>query len=156
MLENDDQTRALRSSRADVPDEWRRAYGRDNEFMVADVPGTGMTVGLSREMFAACAAYADQTRDIDLVAEGRLPVTAPDLDSESPEWEERRERKREVQSEIRDERKELMKRVVVASFEQARGASWEQLAQRRLRYTDDVTAPEAASSVAYLAARAPF
>ena len=156
MLEKDDQTKAARANRAGVPDEWREAYGQDSEFLVADVPGTGIALGLSREMYAACAAYADQARDIDKVAEDRMPVVPPDRELESPYVEERQERKREVQAEIRDERKDLMKRAVIASFEQAKGASWVRLAQRRVSYSDDVAAPEAASSVAYLAAQAPF
>jgi len=153
-LEKDGQTKVARERRAGVPDNWRNAYGQDTEYLVAEVPGTGVALGLSREMYAACAEYADQTRDIDIVAEDRMPVLPLDRELESPHLEERQER--EVQAEIRDERKDLLKRSVVASFEQAKGASWERLTERSVSYSDDVAAPEAASSVAYLAARAPF
>lgn len=74
MLEKDGQTKAARENLADMPDFWREAYRQHTEYLVADVPGTGMALGLSREMYAACAAYADQVRDMDSVAEDRMPV----------------------------------------------------------------------------------
>ena len=156
MLEKDGQTRVAREELAGAPHDWREAFGQVTEYLVADVPGTGVALGLSREMYAACAAYAELAHDMDIAAEDRMPVLPPNRELELTDVEERRERKGELLAEVRDERKDMVKRTVFATFEQAKGTSWEHLGQPGVSYDDEVRAPEAASSAAYLAARAPF
>lgn len=155
-LERDGSTKAAREDMAGAPHTWRERFGQVTEYLVAEVQGTEVAVGLSREMYAACAAYADQAREIDLAAEVRLPVLPPDRDFELRDIEERQGQKDRLLAEVRDERKDVVKRTVVATFEQAKPTTWEQLTKRSLIYDDDVSASEAASSAAYIAVRAPF
>lgn len=155
-LEQDDRTRVARSDRAGAPDSGRGNSSEVTEYLVADVPGAGLALGLSREMFAACATYGDQVRELDVAAESRMPVLDPDRELEQPALEERRDRKDQLLSELRHERMDVLRRTVTNTFEQSQGASWERLTRRHVDYDDNVTAPEAASSAAYLSARAPF
>lgn len=155
-LEKDGQTEAARSDRAGAPDEWRQSFGQVTEYLVASVPETGVALGLSREMYSACASYADQAKEIDMAAEELLPLLPPDQELELPDFEMRQQQKDELLAQIRDERKHVLMRTVLTSFERAKGVSWERITQRAVTYDDEGATPEAANSVAYLAARAPF
>jgi hypothetical protein len=80
-LEFDTSTRAVRDELADLNSvEWlaRRTLGRQVvDMLAASVPGTGLSLGLSRRLYGACSGIAAELRRIASAADEELGLNAP-------------------------------------------------------------------------------
>lgn len=164
-LEHDSNARGLRDAvRAETADSdrpRRRAHalarGLD-DFLTYRIPGTELRLGMSRQLFAACAQLHREDR---LIAERTPGMRAEDLRADEPVSEEAEERRRQTQRRVfREQQEEARSRIeprVRAAFERGRDRTWRELLHTRydmrLDLDEDPGLLEAATAETYLAVR---
>lgn len=165
-LERDSNLRDTRNAiRADYPSEKdqprRREYARAaslDEFLTYRVPGTELHLGMSRELYAACAQLH---REDQLIAEHTPGMRAEDLRADEPISEEAEERRRRTQRRaFRERQEEERSRVeprVREAFQEGRTRTWKELLRTenepRLDLGENSGLLEAATAETYLAVR---
>ncbi|MEU9305235.1 hypothetical protein [Streptomyces sp. NPDC048269] len=164
-LEHDSSARAMRNAvRAETSDSdqsGRRGHARAlglDDFLTHRVPGTELRLGMSRQLFAACAQlhYEDQ-----LIAERTPGMRAEDLRADEPASEEAEERRRQTQRRVfREQQEEELARIeprVHAAFEHGRDRPWRELLHTQsdphFDLDEDPGLLEAATAETYLAVR---
>lgn len=164
-LERDTDAQDMRSDlRAEFADDsqpGRREYARSlglDDFLTYRVPGTELRLGMSRQLFAACAQLH---REDQLIAERTPGMRAEDVRADEPASEEAEERRRHTQRRVFRERQEEQRaRIeprVRAAFEDGRDRPWRELLHTqndpRLDLDEDPGLLEAATAETYLAIR---
>lgn len=162
-LERDSGARAMRNTvRAETSDSdqpGRRGHARAlglDDFLTYRVPGTELRLGMSRQLFAACAQLHHEDQ---LIAERTPGMRAEDLRSDEPASEEAEERRRQTQRRVfRERQEEERARIeprVRAAFEHGRDRPWRELlhtqSDPRLDLDEDPGLLEAATAETYLA-----
>lgn len=162
-LEYDTDAHDMRDDvRTEFPDDsrpGRREYARTlglDDFLTYRVPGTELRLGMSRQLFAACAQLH---REDQLIAERTPGMRAEDVRADEPVSEEAEERRRHTQRRVfREQQEEERARIeprVRAAFERGRDRSWRELLRSqsdpRLDLDEDPGLLEAATAETYLA-----
>lgn len=163
LLEQDDRTAEVREVRTDVRQDRLRTELAERgamDMLIGRIPGTDLTLGLSRRLFAACRALAAAERSVAARVNAaerayvRLPEDVRRWSSEVP-----RDAEEEVQyvraMHLRRQRDSMHRDLnapVRAAFEVGDAASWEAILHHSPTLTDPSSALlEAATGDSYLA-----
>ncbi|WP_405543274.1 gamma-glutamyltransferase [Streptomyces goshikiensis] len=164
-LERDTYAHAMRgdvrAAFADDAQPGRREYARTlglDDFLTYRVPGTELRLGMSRQLFAACAQLH---REDQLIAEQTPGMRAEDVRAGEPVSEEAEERRRHTQRRVfreqQDEQRARIEPRVREAFEYGRNRPWRELLHTqndpRLDLDEDPGLLEAATAETYLAVR---
>lgn len=164
-LEHDPDAQAMRSAvrteTSDSDQSGRRGYAQAlglDDFLTYRVPGTELRLGMSRQLFAACAQLHHEDQ---LIAERTPGMRAEDVRADEPVSEEAEERRRHTQRRVfreqQDEQRARIEPRVRAAFEYGRERPWRELLHTqndpRLDLDEDPGLLEAATAETYLAVR---
>ncbi|MFI7027038.1 hypothetical protein ACIBMZ_30510 [Micromonospora sp. NPDC049900] len=168
LLEDDPTTRVERQAARRDAARYERRPGRERlDMLIGRVPGTDLTIGMSRRLFAACAGLAQIQREIAIGVERAYPqMISLDHIATADENVRRTEEEFAVRSEQRrsmywQQERELSGDIagaLRAGFTSGKQQSWQSLLEQRtpLRLNTPTSAiVEAATADTYLALDVP-
>ncbi|MFC6880647.1 hypothetical protein [Actinomadura yumaensis] len=153
-LERDESTRTERERARDPSTYAQRPLSARPDMLTGEVPGTDLTVGMSRRLFAACRSLAAEQDRLLPAAQADSPElwdTVPELMEE--EVEERIRERRASFAEREYEERDRLRATTRQAYERGRESSWPQLLGFEPRLDTDSPADllESANSDTYLA-----
>jgi hypothetical protein len=153
LMEDDEATRERRAAlagRETSPDDANaRAAGLDS-FLTGRIPHTEVTLGMSRQLYAACAELFRADREIAERTPGLRAEHHP-TDAEDDEREQRSTAVRREYRERQDEARPVIQRRLHQVFTASRDQPWEHRLANTPRFTLAPAALEATTPETYLA-----
>jgi hypothetical protein len=158
LLETDDSTREERALAADRKAYARRAPTSKLDMLTGRVPGTDLTVGMSRRLFAACGNLATEQAQVALELQSSQPDVAASAQSrlfDDDEIEAQRIQKRFAFAELEpvEHTRQRVRNTTREAFETGRQSTWPQLIEAQPEVDTDPRADllEIATADTYLA-----